>query len=79
MNNESFHFYIKVRTALSIRPTITHSHYTFFGEGQDEVEEKDRSGRPVTETTAINIEQVQISTSDGSHDTTEEAQIETDF
>ena len=33
MNNENFHFYIKVRTALNIQPKFIHDeHYSVFGD-----------------------------------------------
>ena len=77
MNKENFRFYIKVRTALDIQPTIIHDElYTVFNdeapsfrtvarwsqwfrEGREEIEDQPRTGRPITETTSENIEQVQ--------------------
>ncbi|CAF1021660.1 unnamed protein product [Adineta ricciae] len=49
MDKEHFRFYIKVRTALHIQ-------LTGLFKGREEVEDEERSGRPVTETTSENVD-----------------------
>ena len=90
MEKENFRFYIKVRTALNIRPTIIHDELrTVFGdeapsfrsvarwsqwfrEGREEIEDETRPGRPITETTSENIEQVQSIINDDPYITIDE-------
>ncbi|CAF5030254.1 unnamed protein product, partial [Rotaria sp. Silwood1] len=82
MDKENYHFYIKVRTALGISPTIirdelatvfgdeapsyaTVARWTqWFREGREEIEDEARPGRPVTETTDENIEQIRDTIND---------------
>ncbi|CAF3577768.1 unnamed protein product [Rotaria sordida] len=49
----------------------------WFREGQEEVEDKERPGRPLTEITSENIEQVHSIINDDPYVTTEELQTET--
>ncbi|CAF4639261.1 unnamed protein product [Rotaria sp. Silwood1] len=97
MEKENFRFYIKVRTALNIRPTIIHDELrTVFGdeapsfstvarwsqwfrEGREEIKDEARPGRPITETTSENIEQVRSIIDNDPHVTVEELQAETDL
>ena len=90
MNKENYRFYIKVRTALGISPTIIHDELTrvfadeapsyrtvaqwaqSFREGREEIEDEARPGRPVTETTDENIEQIRDAIDDDPHITIEE-------
>ncbi|CAF5145512.1 unnamed protein product, partial [Rotaria sp. Silwood1] len=76
MDKENYYFYIKVRTAVGISPTIIRDELTtvfgdkappyatvarwaqWFREGREEIEDEARLGRPVTETTDENIEQM---------------------
>lgn len=97
MTTENFHFYIKVRTALNISPSIIHDELSSvlgdqtpslrtvqrwskaFREGREEMEDEGRPGRPITETTAENIEQVRLLIDDNPYITIEEVQVQTDL
>ena len=61
--------------ALSFQTVARWSHW--FRKGREEVEDKDRSGRPITVATVENIEQIQSIISDDPHVTIEEVQTET--
>ena len=50
-----------------------------FREGQDELEDEARPGRPVTETTSENIEQARLTIDDDSRVSIEELQEQTGF
>ena len=95
MNTENFRSYIKVRTALKVKPkTIYDELYSVytdqalsyskvakwsksFREGCETVEDQPRPGRPVTETTPANIEEVRRLINDDPHLTIDEIQAET--
>jgi histone-lysine N-methyltransferase SETMAR len=97
MNKENFRFYIKVRTALDIQPTIIHDELCtvfsdeapsfrtvarwsqWFREIREEIEDEPRLGRPVTEITSENIEQVRTIINDDPYITVEELQAQTDL
>jgi histone-lysine N-methyltransferase SETMAR len=97
MNKENLRFYIKVRTALDIQPTIIHNEFCtvfadeapsfrtvarwskWFREGREETEDETRTGRPITETTSENIEQVQSLINDDPYITIEELKARTDL
>ncbi|CAF1346565.1 unnamed protein product [Rotaria sordida] len=97
MNKENIRFYIKVRTALNIQPTIIHNELftvsgdeapsfrtiakwsKFFREGREGIEDEERPGRPITETTFENIEQVHSIINDDPYITIEELQAQTDL
>lgn len=97
MEKENFRFYIKVRTALNIRPTIIHDELRnvfgdqapsfstvarwsqWFRDGREEIEDEPRPGRPVTETTSENIEQVRTIINDDPYITVAELQAQTDL
>lgn len=97
MSKENFRFYIKVRTALKIQPTIIHDELRavfgdeapafstvakwskLFREGREHIEDEERPGRPITETTSENIEQVRSNINVDPHITIEELQAQTDL
>ncbi|CAF0968457.1 unnamed protein product [Rotaria sp. Silwood1] len=97
MDKEIFRFYLKVRTALNIQPTIIHDElHTVFGneslsfrtvarwskwfrEGREEIEDETRPGRPITEATSENIEQVHSIINDEPYITVKELQAQTDL
>ncbi len=51
----------------------------WFREGREEIEDETRSGRPITETTSVNIEQVRSIIDNDPYITVEELQAETDL
>ncbi|CAF1468251.1 unnamed protein product [Rotaria sp. Silwood1] len=95
MDKENYRFYIKVRTALGISPTLIRDELmTVFGdeapsyatvarwaqwfrEGREEIEDEARPGRPMTETTDENIEQIHDAINDDPYVTIEELQENT--
>ncbi|CAF5140816.1 unnamed protein product, partial [Rotaria sp. Silwood1] len=95
MHKENYRFYIKVRTALGISPTIIRDELTiafgdeappyatvsrwaqWFREGREEIEDEARPGRPVTETTDENIEQIRDAINDDPYVTIKELQENT--
>lgn len=97
MEKENFRFYIKVRTALNIGPTIIHDELRrvfgdeapsfstiarwsqWFREGREEIADEVQSGRPITETTSENIEQIRDIIGIDPHVTVDELQAETDL
>ena len=97
MNKEHFRFYIKIRTALNIPPSVIYNELhsvhgdqvpclrtverwaKWFCEGREEIEDEARSGRPVTETTSENIEQIRLLIDNDPYFTIEELQEQTDL
>ena len=85
MDKEYFRFYIIVRTALHIEPTVVHNELStafgdeapplrtvqrwskLFHDGREEVEDEERVGRPITETTVGNIQQINDPINDDPH------------
>ncbi|CAF4212789.1 unnamed protein product, partial [Rotaria magnacalcarata] len=72
MSTENFRFYIKVRTVLNIQAKIIHDElYSVYDEA--------RLGRPITETTPENIEQIRLLINGDPYLTIEEVQEQTDL
>ncbi|CAF4161380.1 unnamed protein product, partial [Rotaria sp. Silwood2] len=97
MNKENFRFYIKVRTALNIEPTVIHNELRavfgdeapalstvakwskLFREGREHIEDEERPGRPITETTSENIEQIYSIINNDPYITIEELETQTNL
>ncbi|CAF3902483.1 unnamed protein product [Rotaria sp. Silwood1] len=97
MTNESFRFYIKVRTALSIPTRVIYDELNsvygneapglntverwskLFRDRREEIEDKARPGRSITEITTENIKQVHLLIDDNPYITIEDIQEQTDL
>ncbi|CAF0927399.1 unnamed protein product [Adineta ricciae] len=78
MTTESFRFYIKIRPALSISARVIYDELSSVYD-REEIEDKARLPRPITETTAENIEQGRLLIDDDPRITVEDIQEHTDL